>query len=84
MDGSPHRYRRCENFLWLGRLSQPPDRPMDGADQIRKLIGCQRVVGNVLADDLRRVMQVAFVGIHRDILKIVFTTYGEREPYEQS
>ena len=38
MDGTAHRHSGSENFLWFRRLSNLTDRPMNGGDQIGKLI----------------------------------------------
>jgi len=61
---SPHRYSRCENFLYLHGLAEVTQRVMNCGDQVRKLLWSQRVVPNVAADDHRRGMWVGFFGIH--------------------
>ena len=38
MHGSSHRDSRRENLVWLGRLSKLTDRPVNGGNQIGKLI----------------------------------------------
>jgi len=61
---SPHRYSRCENFLYLHGLAEVTQRVMNCGDQVRKLLWSQRVVPNVAADDHSRGMRVGFFGIH--------------------
>ena len=36
--GTTHGYSGSKNLVWLGRLSNLTDRPMNGANQIGKLI----------------------------------------------
>jgi hypothetical protein len=62
--GSPHRYSRCENFLFSNGLSEVTQRVMNCSDQVRKLLWSQGVVPNVAADDHRRGMWVGLFGIH--------------------
>ena len=50
VNGSPHRYSRCENFLCLNGLSEVTQRVMNCGDQVRKLLWSHRVVPNVAAD----------------------------------
>ena len=64
MNGSPHRYSRCENFLCLNGLSELTQRVMNCGNQVRKLLWSQRVVPNVAADDHNRGMWVGLFGIH--------------------
>jgi hypothetical protein len=54
MDRTAHRHGGSENFLWFGRLSNVTDRPMNGGNQINKLIRHQPVMPHVVHDDFRR------------------------------
>jgi hypothetical protein len=54
MDGTAHRHSGSENLLWFGRLSNVTDRPMNGGNQIGKLIRHQPVMPHVAHDDFRR------------------------------
>jgi hypothetical protein len=38
VDGPSHRHSGSENLVWFGRLSNLTDRPMNGGNQIGKLI----------------------------------------------
>jgi hypothetical protein len=38
VDGTADRHSGSENLLWFGRLSHLTDRPMNGGNQIGKLI----------------------------------------------
>jgi hypothetical protein len=51
MHGSPHRYNGSENHFWFRGLSKLTNRPMNGANQIRKLIRPQPMVPDIALDD---------------------------------
>jgi hypothetical protein len=38
VDGTAHRHGGSENLVWFGRLSKLTDRPVNGGNQIGKLI----------------------------------------------
>ena len=52
--GTVHRHRRGPNLLRLTRLSKLTDRPMNGGNQIGKLIRPQPLVPDVAHHDFRR------------------------------
>lgn len=52
--GTAHRHRRGPNLLRLTRLSKLTDRPMNGGNQIGKLIRPQSLVPDVAHHDFRR------------------------------
>jgi hypothetical protein len=53
MNGSPHRYSRCENFLGLNGLSKLTERLINGNDEIRNLIRSHPMLDDVALDDHR-------------------------------
>jgi hypothetical protein len=54
MDGSSHRDSRSPNVFRLNRLSKLTDRPMNGGNQVGKLIRHQPVMLHIAHDDFRR------------------------------
>jgi hypothetical protein len=54
VNGPSRRDSGSENLVWFGRLSKQTDRPMNGGNQIRKLIRHQPVMAHVAHDDFRR------------------------------
>jgi hypothetical protein len=52
--GTAHRHRRGPNLLRLTRLSKLTDRPMNGGNQIGKLIRPQSLAPDVAHHDFRR------------------------------
>jgi hypothetical protein len=54
VDGPSHRHSGGENLVRFGRLSKLTDRPMNGGNQIGKLIGLQPMVPDIALDDFRR------------------------------
>jgi hypothetical protein len=62
-----HRYSRSQGLFWLDMLAQLADRPMNCIDEIRKLIRCYLMVGDVFADDLGGQMRVVSVRVHINI-----------------
>jgi hypothetical protein len=54
VDGPSHRHSGSENLGWFGRLSKLTDRPMNGGNQIGKLIRPQPLVPHVAHDNFRR------------------------------
>jgi hypothetical protein len=53
MDGSPHRYRRNQNFLGLNGLSKLTERLIYGRDEIGYLLGSHPMLDDVAPDDHR-------------------------------
>jgi hypothetical protein len=51
--GSPHRYRRNQNFLGLDRLSKLIERLIHGSDEIRNLIRSHPMLDDIALDDDR-------------------------------
>jgi hypothetical protein len=77
MHRSPHRYSRSENLLWFWWLSKLTDRPVNGANQISKLIWPQPMVPDIALDDPGRQMRIDFFGIHENtfltFLQLLYT-----------
>jgi hypothetical protein len=66
MHGSPHRYSGRENLFWFWWLSKLTDRPVNGSNQIRKLIRPQPMVRDIALDDFGRQMRIDLFGIHEN------------------
>jgi hypothetical protein len=75
---SPYRDSRSPNLFRLIRLSQLIERPMNGGNQIRKLIRPQPMVPNVASDYLGCQMWTDPFGIHENTSLISFDCHIQK------